>query len=486
VSRSAGSGVTAAGPDVVVVGGGLAGLAAALACTDAGARVTVLERRPRLGGLTWSFEQRGRWVDNGQHVFLRCCHAYLGFLRRIGSDGDVHVQPRLDVTVLEPGRPPARLRRTRLPAPLHMAPALLGYRHLGMADRLRLGRAAWELRTADLDDPALDAQTFAAWLAGRGQSQAAVDALWDLITVPTVNLPAAEASAAMGAKVFQTGLLTDSGGADIGWSGVPLGLLHGERAAAALRRAGADVHTGERVAAVEEGKGPSAGRLVVRTESRQLVAGAVVTAVPHHVVNHLLPAGVVPGQAALERLGASPIVDVHVVYDRPVTDLALAAGLGTPAQWVFDRTASSGLAAAGHGGQYLAVSISAADAWVGRHPTDIVAAMLPELERMFPRAASATVTDTLVTKERLATFRATPGTASLRPGPATALAGLAVAGSWTATGWPATMEGAVRSGIAAAAAAMGSATAAGRPSPAPGAHPTPQYPHAQPLPEEVA
>lgn len=472
-------------PHVVVVGAGLAGLSSALACLDAGARVTLIERRRHLGGLTWSFEHDGRWIDNGQHVFLRCCTAYQNFLRRIGSDGDVELQDRMDITVLRPRRGPrrprvARLRRFDLPAPLHLGPALLGFRLLPLRDRLRLGLAAVPLRHLDLDDPALDEQTFGAWLAGHGQSPMAIAHLWDLITVPTVNLPAAEASLAMGAKVFQTGLLTDPAAADIGWSRLPLGRLHGERAGAALARAGATLVTGERVRRIDpvdaepcssevlqapSGTGPCGG-FAVRTEERTIDADAVVVAVPHEEAAALLPPGSFAQQSRIAELGSSPIVDVHLHYDRPITDLPIAAAVGTRAQWIFDRTASSGMARAGS--QYLAVSISAADGEVVRHPERVAADVAADIARVLPAAADAKLTDTLVTKERNATWRAAPGTAALRPGPSSAYPGLAIAGAWTATGWPATMEGAVRSGVAAARACLV------------GAH------HSRPLPKEVA
>jgi squalene-associated FAD-dependent desaturase len=454
---------------VVVVGGGLAGCSAALDLADAGRRVTLVERRRHLGGLTWSFEHDGRQLDNGQHVFLRCCTDYLGFLERIGSRRDVVLQDRLDVTAIRPGAGPhggpkiGRLRRNALPAPLHLAAGLARYPHLTLADRARVGLAVIPLRRLDLDDPALDAETFGGWLARHGQRPAAIEALWDMITVATVNLPAAEASLAMGAKVFQTGVLDDAGAADIGWSAVPLGRLHGERVALALRRAGVTVHLGTRVTAVRA----SPEGWTVDTDSRSpagrdpvggpgegvgLDADAVVVALPHAAVGAVLPAGTLPDGSAPGDLGTSAIVDVHVVYDRPVTDLALAAGLGTPVQWVFDRTVSSGLEAApGPGGrQYLAASLSAADDLLGRRPDDIASEMVGELQRMFPRAATARVLDTLVTKERQATFRAVPGSERRRPGPTTAFPGLVLAGAWTDTGWPATMEGAVRSGHAAA------------------------------------
>jgi squalene-associated FAD-dependent desaturase len=441
---------------LVVVGGGLAGMSAALAGADSGASVTLVERRNHLGGLTRSFRHGDAWYDNGQHVFLRCCTAYLEFLRRIGSDGDVTIQDRLSIPVLRPGGPTGWLRRTRgLPAPLHLGVSLVRYPHLSIADRLRLGRAALPLRRLDLADPALDDQTFGAWLAARGQRPRAIEALWDLITVPTVNLPAAEASLAMAAKVFQTGLLTEASAGDVGWSRVPLGQLHGERAAAALAAAGGDVVTGERVVKVEtEGAGFS-----VQTEGRLLSADAVVVALPHDAVAAVLPPGAVPAPEQLTELGTSSVINVHVVYDRTVTDLPMAAGIDTPVQYVFDRTA--GLDAAGRR-QYLAVSLSAADDLLSARPSDLGDQVVAGLADLFPAARHAQVLDTLLTRERSATFRARPGTQRLRRRPGTAVPGLALAGAWTDTGWPATMEGAVRSGQAAARSALATTGQANR------------------------
>jgi squalene-associated FAD-dependent desaturase len=450
-------------PHIVVVGGGLAGIAAALASADAGAEVTVLERRSRLGGLTWSFTHGGLQVDNGQHVFLRCCTAYLDFLDRIGSAGDVELQDRLDVTVLRPSGPGhpgpgvdrARLRRDPVRAPFHLARSLLRYNLIPVADRVRLGPAALALARLDLDEPALDDQTFEEWLAAHGQSPAAISALWDLICLPTVNLPARQASLAMAAKVFQTGLLTDSSAGDIGWSRVPLGALHGERSTAALLEAGAKVHLGETVTAVQplpgspgdlSGPSPDRGRFMVRTSHGELVADGVVVALPHYRTEDVLPPGALPDHVRPSQLASSPIVDVHVHFDRRVTDLRLAAALGTPAQWIFDRTASSGA----DRGQYLAVSVSAADDYIGARPEDLGRQMVEALARLFPAAKQAKVLGTFVTREHHATFRASPRTSQHRASSRTRIPGLAMAGAWTATGWPPTMEGAVRSGVAAA------------------------------------
>jgi squalene-associated FAD-dependent desaturase len=450
-------------PAVVVVGGGLAGMAAALECASAGAEVALFEKRAKLGGLTWSFSHGGLTMDNGQHVFLRCCTEYRRFLERIGSAGDVFLQDRLEVVVLRPGGGRSVIRSDGLPAPLHLARSLLGYSHLSLGDRLRLGPAVASLARLDPSDPGLDNQSFGSWLAEHHQRPSAVAALWDLICAPTVNLPAQAASLAMAAKVFQTGLLRERTAGDIGWSQVPLGKLHGERGAAALRRAGVKILFGEAVRRVEqvaarqvgEANGARSGerqdplKLVVRTDKGELEADAVVVALPHYCTEDVLPAGAL-GRARPSLLGSSPIVDVHVHFDRRVTDLAFAAGLGSLAQWVFDRTGPSGAET----GQYLAVSISGADAYVGTGPRELTDAVIGALAELFPKARAAQVLSTFVTRERHATFRASPGSALHRAPQRTGIPALAVAGAWTATGWPPTMEGAVRSGLAAARAVL--------------------------------
>ncbi|HTV11442.1 MAG TPA: hydroxysqualene dehydroxylase HpnE [Acidimicrobiales bacterium] len=443
-------------PKVVVVGGGLAGMAAALACADGGASVTLVEKQARLGGLTWSFDHDGLTMDNGQHVFLRCCSAYLDFLDRTGGAGDVAIQDRLDVTVLRPGPLRAEravLRRGGARPPLHLARSLLGYQFVPSAQRARLGLAVAALARVDLDDPALDEETFAGWLSRHFQGPQAISELWDLICLPTVNLPAKEASLAMAAKVFQTGLLRESSAADIGWSRVPLGLLHGQKGATALGKAGAQVHLRTNVHAVTSrsaaGGGEGGGNFTVRTSSGDLEADAVIVALPHYCTEDVLPEGALGGRKP-SRLTSSPIVNVHVHFDRQVTDLPFAASLGTPAQWVFDRTSASGA----DRGQYLAVSISAADSYLGSRPDRLGQEVVGALRQLFPRAADAEVLSTFVTKERHATFRAVPGSAAHRAPARTMYPGLLMAGSWTATGWPPTMESAVRSGVVAARGAL--------------------------------
>src|SRR4051812_22041679 len=170
----------------VVVGGGLAGISAALRLADAGCRVTLLEAKPKLGGLTHSFRRGDLDVDNGQHVFLRCCTAYRALLDRLGTTASTHLQPRLDVPVVSGGRT-ARLRRQSLPAPLHLGHSLATYSVLGHRDRLRAVRGALALRSVDRDDPRTDEVSFGRWLADHGQNAATIDALWNLVGVATMN-----------------------------------------------------------------------------------------------------------------------------------------------------------------------------------------------------------------------------------------------------------------------------------------------------------
>jgi squalene-associated FAD-dependent desaturase len=432
---------------VAVVGGGLAGLAAALACADGGAQVTLFESRKWLGGATSSFERDGMTLDTGQHVFLRCCTAYRGFLDRIGSTANTTLQRRMDIPVLSSSGRVARLRRAGLPAPLHLAPALARYPFLTPAERLRAVRASMAMRRVDPRDQAADGRSFGSWLAEHGQSQGAVRYLWDLFGLPALNLPASEASLALAAKVFRTGLLERSDAADIGVPNVPLADLHATPAARALAGIRAEVRLGERVRAVST----SGQRVIgVATDEGEWEADAVVLAVPHDRVQPLLPAGAVADPGAFGRLGASPIVNVHVVYDRPVTGLRFAAAVDSPVQWVFDRTGPAGL----DHGQYLAISLSGASAVVDDPVERFRQVFEPALEALFPLTRQAHLERFLVTRERTATFHQGPGTAALRPRSATGLRGLFLAGAWTDTGWPATMEGAVRSGLAAARAAL--------------------------------
>ncbi len=438
------------GRRVVVIGGGLAGITAAVDLRDAGAEVTLLESRPRLGGAATSYPRAGLMIDNGQHVFLRCCDHYQSLLARLGVTDSVAIQDRFDVTVLSPAGH-ARLRRDALPSPLHLARALACYPMLSVAERAKVGRAALAFRRADPVSPDLDRQPLGTWLAARGQDERARRRLWDLFIVSALNIDGDEASVGLAATVIKTALLGARDAADIGMARVPLGRLHADATAALLGRLGAQVRLGARASSVERLAGCGFRVGLSRsedsdTDAQPVVADAVVLAVPPEQAGRLAgPAGV-PDAAAWAGLGYSPILNVHVIYDRRVTDLPFAAAVNSPVQWVFDKTSQAAVPS----GQYLAVSISAADGMIDAPTAELRLRFVPALVALFPAAAGAAISDFFVTRERRATFRQAPGSGALRPGAATSVPGLALAGAWTSTGWPDTMEGAVRSGHGAA------------------------------------
>jgi len=428
--------------DVAVVGGGLAGIAAAIRLARRGARVTLLEGRPRLGGATYSFRRGELTVDTGQHVFLRCYTEYLALLAELGTRDAVEIQDRFEVPVLSPDAPPHLLRRARhLPAPLHLLGALAAYRPLSVRDRLRAMAAAAALRGVDPDAPGTDEHSLGEFFARHHQSDATVKRLWELVAVAALNVGPDEASLALAARVFRTGLLESASAGDIGRPRVSLSALHGEPAERRLAELGANVRTRYRVERIEAGDGYR-----LHTADDAVEAGAVVLAVPHPVAAQLVPAGAVADPAAWAALSATAIVNVHLVYDRPVTDYGFAAAVDSPVQWLFDRTVESGLGS----GQYLAISLSAADALVRRPAAELIAEQTAALARLLPAVGRATLTEAFVTREPRATFRQAPGTGAIRPAAGTGLPGLALAGAWTGTGWPDTMEGAVRSGHTAA------------------------------------
>jgi hydroxysqualene dehydroxylase len=467
---------------VVVIGGGLAGITAALDCARAGARVTLVEVRPRLGGAAYSFQRDGLLMDNGQHVFLRCCGAYRSLLERLGSGSLVSLQDRLRIPVLRPGSKTVLLRRGSLPAPLHLAGVIARYRYLSLAQRLGAARAALALARLDADPKTRSEPTLGEWLARHGQDPEAVASLWDLIALPALNLPAAQASLGLGAFVFRTGLLGARDAGDIGFHLGTLAQILGEPAGRALSRAGVRVRLGWRAerlvragaaglevhgrgerngrvpgegapgaAAGPNGRAQGSERTPEARELEELSAEVAIVALPHTRAGALLEPLLPGASARLELLGSSPIVNLHVVYDRPVCEERFAAGVGTPVQYLFDRSAAAG---APPGTQYLAVSLSGAEREMKLSVDALRELYLPALRELLPRAREAKLEYFAATREHAATFRASPGVAALRPGPQTAAPGVVLAGAWTDTGWPATLEAAVLSGHAAAGSAL--------------------------------
>jgi uncharacterized protein with NAD-binding domain and iron-sulfur cluster len=468
---------------VAVVGAGLAGLSAALALKREGWRVTLVERSRLLGGKTTSFQLGGVEMDSGQHAILGCYTSFLEFVEELGMRGDLRIQERFDVLMLtETGR--ARLRALRLPAPLHLALPFLRFRALGLRSRLQVARA---LLAAKRPRSGEEGETFAAWLHRHGQGTQAQRVFWEPFLVPALNAPFDRVSAAAGLMVVRTALLGNRDAARIGYATVPLARF-AERAA-------------ERCDEVLL-RTPVTGLHVESDELRGLLTGgleigvdAAVLAIPPERLVRM--AGVealgVPG---LEAFTTQPIVDVHLWYERPIgagadgdpshptgarraprgrprgdpppsyrgsppladaaeprsahpamdaarhpaavwPDLDFAAMTGSPVQWIFAK-----------GPGYLCCSLSSAGDLVSQPEERLVALADSELRSRLPELGGATLLRGVAVRDPEATFVPAPGLR--RPGPATALANTVLAGCWTDTGWPATMEGAVRSGREAA------------------------------------
>jgi squalene-associated FAD-dependent desaturase len=396
---------------VAVVGGGLAGLSAALELVDSGHEVELLEARPTLGGAVQTLPRRDGDPepppDNGQHIALGCFTEYLRFLERIGEGGSVK-RLRLELPVIDERGRSASIT----PSPA----ALLSYSHLPLGDRLRILRAL--ARWGDSRGT-----TFADALRARGQSQRAIDRFWDVFIRPALNLRSEEASAEAGDFTVRTALLGERRDSDLLLPARPLGEMHGDAAGRALQQAGASVQTGARVERLEE-----------------LEAEAVVVAVPPRESARLLG----EPEPALED---SPIVSVHLWFDRVLLPHPLAALLGSDAHWVFDRGALTGHEP--ERGQYLTVVSSGAPELLELRGRELVDRIAGELAG---RLGAAELLWSRVSREPAATIAVRPGSERQRPGPQTARPEVTRAGAWTGTGWPATMEGAVRSGLAAARA----------------------------------
>jgi squalene-associated FAD-dependent desaturase len=395
----------------VVIGGGLAGCAAALELVDAGHEVTLLEARPTLGGAVQTLPEREGDPtpppDNGQHIALGCFTEYLSFLERIG-EGRSYVRRSLDLRVIGADGRASSIR----PA----LRSLLSYRHLSFGERVRLLRVLNRLRSV-ANEPPLDGMTFGELLREHGASIRQIERFWDVFIRPALNLRTDEAGAVPGLFTVRTALLGAREASDLILPSRPLGAMHGEAAQGALEEAGATVVTSARVESLDD-----------------IDADGIVIALPPAESAALLDEPV----PALED---SPIVSVHLLFDRPLLAFPLAALLGSDAHWVFDRGALTGQPP--EHGQYLTVVSSGVPELMDIRARELVDRIAGELtERLGP----AQLLWSRVSREPRATVALRPGTEHRRRGPQTPRRNIVRAGAWTSTGWPVTMESAVRSG----------------------------------------
>jgi squalene-associated FAD-dependent desaturase len=461
---------------VLVIGGGLAGLASAVALAEAGLEVRLFEKRPHLGGRATSYTlPDGSEVDNCQHVTLGCCTNLADFYRRAGADGKIRFYDRLYFADRQGRR--SMIKASKLPPPLHMAPSFACFGALSAADRLRIARAMTAIARSGGRPPDLDGVSMLEWLHRMRQTPDAIERFWRVVLVSALDEELSRMDARYGIDVFWKAFLGSRDGYRVGIPSVPLAELYeGCREAIAQRGGEVKLRRGIREVRIQEGRFACA----VLDDGSEVSADVCIAAVPHDVLLGLLPKEM--GEdgglfAGLRHIRTCPITGVHLWFDRTVMTEPFLTLLDHTTQWIFNKSllyaraggngASAdhekpGTAAPGPGaqGQYLQLVISASYDLVPRSRQEIIDLCRRELEDVLPATRGAKLEKATVIKEVRATFSPEPGVDRWRPPQETALKNLFLAGDWTRTGWPATMEGAVRSGYLAAEAVL---TGFGRP-----------------------
>jgi squalene-associated FAD-dependent desaturase len=432
-------------PSVLIIGGGLAGLAAAQALAPRGLRVTLVESRNRLGGRASSFNDAatGQLIDTCQHVSMGCCTNLAHFCKTIGIDDLLAPQPIL--YFMTPDRRVSRFRAQPWPAPLHLLRSFAGVHYLTMAEKLR---AAWGLlqlqRHAPDDDP-----PFEVWLAKNHQTPRLVDRFWGLVLVSALNETPDRIGLRYARKVFVDAFLKHPRGFEVEIPSVPLGRLYGEELTRWLATHDVEVQMpcGVKKLLIQDG---AVTGLDMRDDQR-LTADWYISAAPFDRLLDLLPTDVIerhPYFANLTNLEISPITSVHCWFDRRASELPHVVLIDCVGQWVFHRGETT------PGEWYVQVVVSAARQFRGLGHDEVERKVVAELRRLFPALADARLLRVRVVTEHAATFSAVPGVDRWRPVQTSPITNLFVAGDWTATGWPATMEGAIRSGYLAAEALL--------------------------------
>lgn len=428
---------------VIVIGGGLAGLAAAAALGGAGHQVDLFEARPFLGGRATSYAHPGteEIIDNCQHILLRCCVNLLDFYSRL------HVADRVEFAreffFLEPGGRTSRLKAGLLPTPLHFTESFLASKYLSFGEKIALGRAILALKRDRQTRRDLDQITMKQWLDEQRQPPRLVERFWRQVLVSAINEELDRMAASHGFQVFWLGFLARRNAYEMGVPAVPLGDLYSSTAWAALPNVQLHLRMPvERVCM-------RYGRVEDILAGGQLrAADYYISALPFDRIGALLPELPLP----LEQFEHSPITGIHLWFDRPVTDLPHGTLLDSPLHWFFNK----------NGGKYLQLVVSASRDLVPMARNEVIELALRELARYLPAVQTARLEKSHVVKEVRATFSAKPGLESFRPLSRTPIANLFLAGDWTKSGWPATMEGAVRSGYLAAEAVTAAAGSAQR------------------------
>jgi squalene-associated FAD-dependent desaturase len=441
-------------PTVAIAGGGLAGLASGCALAEAGFRVSLFERRPYLGGRASSYQHpgTGEVVDNCQHVLLGCCTNLLDFYRRAGVEDKIRWYEKL--TFLEPGGRTSQIASSPLPAPLHTAPAFLRAEYLNLRDKLAISRAMAALAPSAPPDTG---ESFLDWLKRHGQTPRAIDRFWKTILVSALNEDLDQVSVTYAAQVVRESFLKSAAAGRMGIPTVPLTDLY-STAGDYIRARGGEIQ----FRASLESFQTEGFEVSVTANGQEQKFDYLVLALPFDVLGRVLPdtASAAPLLDALRQFSSSPITGIHLWFDRQISDLDHAVLLDRTIQWMFHK---SRIIAArnqemlnpdsqGRGGSYIELVVSCSRSLVEKSKTEIVEMAIREAQEFFPHAPDAVLLKSTVIKEVHATYSPRPGIDQYRPQPQTVWPRVFLAGDWTATGWPATMEGAVRSGYLAAEA----------------------------------
>ncbi len=440
---------------VAIAGGGLAGLAAGCVLAEAGFRVTLFERRPYLGGRASSYQHpgTGEIVDNCQHVLLGCCTNLVDFYRRAGVQDKIRWYEKL--TFLEPGGRASEIAPSALPAPLHTVPAFLRADCLSFRDKMAISRAMAALVPST---PADRGQSFLDWLKAHGQTERAIERFWKTILVSALNEDLDQVSVPYAAQVVRESFLKSPAAGRMGIPTVPLTDLY-STAGDYIRARGGDIQFRASVESFQTV--PFAVNVTANGEEQKF--DYLVLAGPFDVLGRMLPdaPSAAPLAAALGQFSTSPITGIHLWFDREISDLDHAVLLDRTIQWMFHKSrlieirenqALENRARENGGGSYVELVVSSSKTLVEKSKTEIVDLAVKELLEFFPAAREANLLKSTVIKEVNATYSPRPGIDRHRPKPETAWPRVFLAGDWTATGWPATMEGAVRSGYLAAEA----------------------------------
>lgn len=450
---------------VLVIGGGLAGLACAVTLAEAGIEVQLFEKRPRLGGRATSYTlPDGDEVDNCQHVTLGCCTNLDDFYRRAGAAGKIRFYDRLYFADRQGRR--FTMEASKLPAPLHMAPSFLAFGALSLADKRSIARAMLAITWAGGSPPGAAGISMLDWLGRMKQTRGAIDRFWRVVLVSALDEELSRMDARYGIDVFWKGFLANRDGYRVGIPTVPLGELYeGCREAIAARGGVVRTRAGVREIRLCNRKFAQA----VLEDGSEISANACISAVPHSVLLGMVPAELGEEErplAGLKNIRTSPITGVHLWFDGIVMSEPFLALLEHTTQWIFNKSLLYAAAESGKqgpefkdggtstGGQYLQLVISASYDLVARSRQEIIETCLRELADVLPATREAKLKKGTVIKEIHATFSPEPGVDRRRPGQEIGVDNLYLAGDWTQTGWPATMEGAVRSGYLAAEAAL--------------------------------